>query len=229
MSSLGDEIYKALSLILRVHKQQIHTAIPGRIVSFDEELQRAEVEVAIQQWARVEGGPDGGFEKWPAPLLPSVPVLFPRGGGAFITWPIRKGDYCLVIFQERSIDQWCQKGGTQVDPIWRWEHDLSDAVCIPGFYPYPEALKDLDTETIALGFENGSARLRVKEDVVEVGGNADYVALAGKVDSALKQLKNAILNAVPGSQDGGAALQKSISGNLKDWPPDIAATKAKAE
>lgn len=208
MMDLGAQLTEALQTILRYWKQQIHTAIPGRIVSFDAEKQRAQVEVAVQQYAKVEGG----FERWRAPLLPSVPVLFPRGGGAFITWPLRKGDYCLVIFQERSIDQWCQKGGTQVDPIWRWEHDLSDAVCIPGFYPYPDALKNLDTEAIALGFEEGSAKLRVREDMVEVGGAADFVALAGKVNQALTLIQSAF-NSL------------GVTINFED----VAASKAKAE
>lgn len=212
MSDLGRQLTEALQTILRVQKQQVHTAIPGRIVDFDPKLQRAKVEVAIQQYAKVEGG----FEKWPAPLLPSVPVLFPRGGGAFITWPLKRGDYCLVIFQERSIDQWCQRGGTQVDPIWRWEHDLSDAVCIPGFYPYPEALRDFDQEAICVAFEGGSAKLRVTKEAVEVGGNTDAVALASRVRQMIDLVNAAIATGQP--------VPKPTLDKI-----DIAAKKAKTE
>ena len=212
MNDLGAQLTESLQSILRYWKQRVHTALPGRIVSFDPEKQTAEVEICIQSWMKVEGG----WEKWPAPLLPRVPVLFPRGGGAFITWPLKKGDYCLVIFQERSIDQWCQRGGTQVDPIWRWEHDLSDAVCIPGFYPYPEALRDFDPDAICVAFEDGNAKLRVTKDAVEVGGTADFVALASKV----RQMIDLVNAAIPTGQPVPKPTLDAI---------DIAAKKAKAE
>lgn len=226
MNDLGAQLTESLQSILRYWKQRVHTALPGRIVSFDPGKQTAEVEICIQSWMKVEGG----WEKWPAPLLPRVPVLFPRGGGAFITWPIKKGDYCLVIFQERSIDQWCQRGGTQVDPIWRWEHDLSDAVCIPGFYPYPEALRDFDPDAICVAFEDGNAKLRVTKDAVEVGGATDFVALAGKVDAALEALKEVFANWTPVTGDGGTALKTALTALLSSgWPHTTKAAKAKAE
>ncbi|MFW8450019.1 Gp138 family membrane-puncturing spike protein, partial [Klebsiella pneumoniae] len=60
------------------------------------------------------------------PLLVDVPVVFPRGGGCTLTFPVKPGDECLVIFADRCIDFWWQSGGIQ-EPVDERMHDLSDA------------------------------------------------------------------------------------------------------
>lgn len=206
-SRLNPTLADALEAVTEHRTREVRTAEPGRIISYDPEKNRAEVELCIKGKLYCVDG----YETTPAPLLPTVPVLWPRGGGAFITWPLKKGDYCLVIVQRKSIDQWCAKGGTQVDPIFDWYHCYDDAVAIPGFYPYPEALKHEDLDNIVLGFEKGGVRLKIKEDsvevtsnkgeaifkarangIVEVGGGdvKDFVALAGKVMEELEEIRS---------------------------------------
>lgn len=246
-SRLDPTLADALEAVTEHRTREVRTAEPGRIISYDPEKNRAEVELCIKGKLYCVDG----YETTPAPLLPTVPVLWPRGGGAFITWPLRKGDYCLVIVQRKSIDQWCAKGGTQVDPIFDWYHCYDDAVAIPGFYPYPEALKHEDLDNIVLGFETGSVRLKIKEDavevtkktgegifkaradgVVEVGGTEYAIALAEKVMEELKKLKDALdahthkvvdLSVPP--KDLGVTLPP-----LTKAPPvgDVRAKKAKA-
>ncbi|MDR8345712.1 hypothetical protein FPK41_22485, partial [Acinetobacter baumannii] len=63
------------------------------------------------------------------PLLVDVPVVFPRGGGCTLTFPVKPGDECLVIFADRCIDFWWQSGGIQ-EPVDERMHDFSDAFCI---------------------------------------------------------------------------------------------------
>lgn len=216
-SRLNPTLADVLDKVTEYRTRQVNTAEPGRIISFDKKHNRAEVELCIKGKLLCVDG----METMPAPLLPTVPVLWPRGGGSFITWPLKRGDYCLVVFQKKSIDQWCGKGGTQVDPILDWHHHLSDAVCLPGFYPYPEALPESEQldDAISLGFEKGSARLRVREDVVEVGG-ADYaIALAEKVEAALETLKQAIATAPVAPLDGGFAFKSYLMAALGLTPP----------
>jgi len=65
------------------------------------------------------------------------------------------------------------------------------------------------------------------------GDVTDYVALASKVEAALVELKTAINNATPmllaTGIDNGAALKTSLMVALKYWPPDMGATKVKAQ
>lgn len=64
--------------------------------------------------------------------------------------------------------------------------------------------------------------------VARAGDAVEFVALANLVLAELTTLKDAISNAVPVAQDGGAALQTSIVAALSAWPGSVAAAKVKA-
>ena len=116
-----------LSKLLRIaHQEQsrnMHVALPGVIVSYDSKSQSASVKPSLNR--RVNG------EDEVTPVINDVPVIFPRSGGAFMTFPVRAGDGCLLIFVERSLDEW--KGGSgEIAPDDPRSFDLSDAVAIMG-------------------------------------------------------------------------------------------------
>lgn len=64
------------------------------------------------------------------PLLTNVPVVFPSNSEYSITFPLKKGDECLVLFSDLSIDNFWEKGNVQ-NPIEDRRHDLSDGIAIP--------------------------------------------------------------------------------------------------
>lgn len=103
----------------------VHTAMPGVIQSYDAGAQRASVKPALSRNLS-----DGEVEE--LPILEDVPVIWPRSGGASMTFPIKSGDGCLLIFMERSIDEFKGKGG-DVTPADPRQHALSDAVALMGF------------------------------------------------------------------------------------------------
>lgn len=109
-------------------KNQIRVALPGIVQSFDPGAVTAVVQPAIRS---VETDNDGNRITKNYPLLVDVPVVFPRGGGCTLTFPVKAGDECLVIFADRCIDFWWQNGGVQ-EPVDDRVHDLSDAFCIVG-------------------------------------------------------------------------------------------------
>ena len=65
------------------------------------------------------------------PLLVKCPVFVLNGGGAYITFPVTKGDSCLVLFCDREIDTWFTKGGTNAPQSAR-VHDLNDGIALVG-------------------------------------------------------------------------------------------------
>ena len=73
----------------------LHTALPGRVVSYDKGKQSANIQPMLDR--SVNG------ETEQMPVVVGVPVIFPRGGGASITFPVQEGDGCLLIFCERSL------------------------------------------------------------------------------------------------------------------------------
>jgi len=68
------------------------------------------------------------------PLLVDVPYMVLQGGGSYIDLPIAKGDYCIVLFNDRDIDTWWSTAN-MADPSSSRKHDLSDGIAIVGLNP----------------------------------------------------------------------------------------------
>lgn len=137
----------------KVLSEQMRVALPGIIQSFDPESVTAVVQPAIRY---IERDNDGNQSTQDYPLLVDVPVIFPRGGGCTLTFPVKAGDECLVIFADRCIDFWWQSGGIQ-EPVDERMHDLSDAFCIVGPQSQAKKIGGISTTAAQLRTDDGSA------------------------------------------------------------------------
>ncbi|EOW6163897.1 MULTISPECIES: Gp138 family membrane-puncturing spike protein [Klebsiella pneumoniae complex] len=137
----------------KVLSEQMRVALPGIIQSFDPESVTAVVQPAIRY---IERDNDGNQSTQDYPLLVDVPVIFPRGGGCTLTFPVSAGDECLVIFADRCIDFWWQSGGIQ-EPVDGRMHDLSDAFCIVGPQSQAKKIGGISTTAAQLRTDDGSA------------------------------------------------------------------------
>lgn len=155
--------------VLRQSTQQavsnIHTSMPGRIETYDAATQTASVKpLSVSTSIDV----DGNITAEEYPVLVSVPVIFPRAGGYYTTYPVAVGDFVLLLFCERSIDEYVSGPGEATEPWDVRMHDLSDAVAIPGFYPAQLAIPEVNTEGMELGQEGG-AKITIKpQGVIEI-------------------------------------------------------------
>ncbi|WP_314143292.1 Gp138 family membrane-puncturing spike protein [Buttiauxella noackiae] len=157
-------------------KNQIRVAMPGIVQSFDPSTVTAVVQPAIRY---VENDNDGNRVTQNYPLLVDVPVVFPRGGGCTLTFPVKDGDECLVIFSDRCIDFWWQSGGVQ-EPVDDRLHDLSDAFCIVGPQSQAKKIGSISTGATQLRSDDGSTYFELnpttqKIKIVAPGG-LDVVA-----------------------------------------------------
>lgn len=118
---------EVLSQSFQQQAQNLNFAAVGRIVSYDAGSQRASVQPSVPRL--LSNGESEGM-----PVLEDVPVLWPRAGGASITFPVRAGDGCLIIFLDRSIDEW--KTGKSEAPTDPRQHALSDAIAIMGLVDF---------------------------------------------------------------------------------------------
>lgn len=64
-------------------------------------------------------------------LLPEVPVVIIGGGGSYISFPIKEGDTCLILFNDFELDNWWVSGESLPSDFPR-RHDLSDGIAIVG-------------------------------------------------------------------------------------------------
>lgn len=119
--SLGAMVDAAIENRLK----SVRTATPGFITAFDKATQTASVQPAIKITL-----PDG--KQKDLPLCLDVPVKFPRGGDFVMTFPVKAGDECLIVFADRCIDGWFSGGSTAAPADYRM-HDLSDGFALVGF------------------------------------------------------------------------------------------------
>lgn len=147
MTTPTDIIRQAINYQLR----GVNTAIPAEIVSYDYTQQRADVKPLLNRKYK------GEEEGTPLPIITNVPVIFPRGGNFSMHWPLNAGDTILLVFSERSLDEWVYEGG-QVTPNDPRMFNLSDAIAIPGLIPFSEGTAEDNTN---FNLTIGSSRMRI--------------------------------------------------------------------
>ena len=136
------------------------TALPGIIVSFNTDKAGSITAVIQPAIKGVIQSQNGTYEAVNLPVLPDVPVVFPRGGGCTLTFPIQVGDECLVIFSSRCIDGWWQSGGIQL-PMDLRMHDLSDGFAILGPQSQTRKIENISTDAVQLRSDDGLAYVQL--------------------------------------------------------------------
>lgn len=136
----------------------IWTAMPGT-VSKDLVPGKRTVEVQLALRARVQAK-DGSYSWQQLPVLVDCPVFFPSGGGCTLTFPVKAGDECLVVFASRCIDAWWQSSGVQNQAEMRM-HDLSDGVAYVGISSVPKVIPSISTSRAQLRSDDGNAFVEI--------------------------------------------------------------------
>ncbi len=181
---------EVLRLAVEYHTRDLWTALPGKIDKFDASNQMADVKPLVQNLTATE---DGEELAEPLPIIPNVPIWWPRSGGFYTTFPVKPGDFCLLIFFSRSIDKYLEGDGEDQNPGDFRTHDLTDAIALMGFSPKAQAITDYDEDAAVLGLEGGT-RVRVAKDLIELGvKNAqDEVVVESKNQKELKSLRDTV-------------------------------------
>jgi len=97
---------------------------PGKIASIDLSSGSCTVEIVFK--ATIDNNQILSY-----PVLVDCPIFVLQGSGAFLELPIKKGDYCLVLFSDRDIDIWWTTGN-EVAPNTKRKHSLSDGFALVG-------------------------------------------------------------------------------------------------
>jgi hypothetical protein len=219
------EIADVILAAMSTRMATVFTAMPGRVVSYDAARQRADVQPTVHG---AYLGETGDRVVDPYPTIPSVPVMFLGGGGARTTYPVARGDTCLLLFANCSLDRWLTQGG-DVDPRDERRHCLSDAVAIVGLRDAKHVLKNAPTDRVSIGYDTG-ASVEIHPDQVRLGGDdatSDVV-----VQDALGDFMNALDAAVPGAGTASPALT-SLATQLRalhggaGWKARTSKTKAR--
>lgn len=191
---------EALADVFDDLKGEIHTALPARVERYNLASQTIDAKPTV----RHEGAS--------LPVIPNVPVAFPRGGEGYLTFPIAPGDFVFLVCSEVSLDQWRAKAGAETEPGDPRLHSLTGAVAFPCLYPSSRALADAHATAVRLGVDGGKS-VAVTATGVALGSPTatDAVALASKVDEFILKIYTLFTTGwVVTPADGGAALKAAF-------------------
>ncbi|EOU3077105.1 TPA: Gp138 family membrane-puncturing spike protein [Yersinia enterocolitica] len=193
---------------------QLRVAMPGIIQSFDADTVTCTVLPAIKG---NDSGVSGDRESADLPLLVDVPVIFPRGGGCTLTFPIKAGDECLLIFSDRCIDFWWQNGGVQ-EPVDSRQHDLSDAFAIIGPQSQAKKISGISTSAAQFRSDDGSTYFEInpttKKIKIVAPGGLDVVT--PKAEFSAEVLVNGLFTFLGGLVGSAAAgVSAKITGAIE--------------
>ena len=143
-----NDLEAAIGAALRGALAQTWTAMPAIIGDFDPVAMTCTAQPAIR--ARITT-PEGREQNATLPLLVDCPVYFPSGGNCTLTFPVKPGDECLVVFASRCIDAWWQSGKVQNQAEVRM-HDLSDGFVYVGVRSQPRVLPAVSTRATPVSY-----------------------------------------------------------------------------
>lgn len=150
----------------------LHTCLPGSIISFDSVAQTVHAQVQIR---RVHVDKNGIESTVAVPVLVDVPILFPKCAGFSITLPVKPGDNCLIFFSERDIDNW-HNSGSLSNPRTRRKFDFSDGFCFPGVSTTNNRVSNYNSDDLEIRNDDSSAKI-----VLKLNGDIE-ISNATKID-----------------------------------------------
>jgi len=148
---------------------KINTSIPAIIDEFDTTTQRVSATPAIK--AKITK-PDGTFDFIDYPKITNIPLAVQSGNGISITYPIKKGNLCTLIFSQRSIDNLLTDSTRTAKPFIGSEAytstlrcmDLTDAMCFPGIITNSNKISSYNNDSVEIRNADASVKITVSQN-----------------------------------------------------------------
>lgn len=165
----------------------------GIIEEFDNTAQTVKVKMAYKKkyYEKKEGTSDFKEVAVEYPLMVDCPAIVMSGGDFSLKMPIKKGDECLVMFNDRSIDEWFEAG--QIGTIKSSRlHSFSDGIVLVGVRSLNRSIDGYEENKVRLGDEthdlilgDGEATLKKGTSKVQV---KDKINISNASESLLVSL-----------------------------------------
>lgn len=188
----------------------VHTALIAQVESYDAKKQQVNVSPVLKRNIK---SLDGQLVSEQLPMLCDVPVLFPRAGGYFISFPIQPGDFVQLIFNESNIDEWLLGGASSLNSPDRFT--LQGAVAIPGVSPESKPIHGAHERNFVAGKEDG-LQIHIDDQKIRLGSAdaTEALAIASMVKIELEKLKTAITTHVHAINGDPSKVIISPIGNI---------------
>lgn len=141
-----------INIIVANRIADMHICMPAKIIKYDYKTRKADVQPGINQKYN-----DG--EVVVLPIIHNVPVVHPAAGGASIIFPVKIGDSVLLMFSEKSLEEWLQDG-KQATPDDPRQNDLTDAIALIGLFPFSSPSPAENGADLLIDFSGSKIRLK---------------------------------------------------------------------
>jgi hypothetical protein len=154
--------------------RDVHTAVPGKILSFDPGSSTASVKPSAKLRK-----PDGTSMDFPP--IHGVPVFFPQASAQSVTfaWHIEEGDEVVLFFLEQALDQW----RTGAESKTELKFDLQNAIAFTGLFAKSNPL-------VQRAADNESIIVQRDGSFVEIYGTTGQIDVYATDDINAKTEKN---------------------------------------
>ena len=158
--------------ILNAQREEIFSSLNchaiGKIEEFNHLEQTAKVSIEYQR--SVENMPSTK-SRVEYPVLLEIPVIVLGGGNGSIRFPIKSGDNCIVLFNDRDIDGWLTTGSKGPLASDR-KHSFSDGIALVGIRSMADNFDDYDPDRTELVHSETkislSDKIRIKNAVSDL-------------------------------------------------------------
>lgn len=153
------------------------------------------------------------------PILAECPCIILGGGNGALTFPIQTGDECLVLFNDRDLDNWFT-GGTGSPNATARLHSYSDAVALVGLRSLAHVLPAYDTSRVVLrNGLGGTTMVGVGPALVKIANTTTTLnTLLQSLVSILKSLKT-----IPAAVGSPLTLDPTVIAQLAQLGTQIGA------
>lgn len=176
----------------------VNTVMPGYILEYNNSTQLAKVQPVFKSSFLNDDNEEIIKDR---PPIENVPIIFPRAGSYFISFPVAKNDPVLLIFSQRSIDSYMETDGKKtIDPIDNRKFDLSDCFALPGMITGKNKLSNTLSNGLKIAKEDDSViiqiasngEVQIKAGAVRLGSLTanKALALAQETNARLSEIEN---------------------------------------
>lgn len=170
-----DSLVGTFRSVMRKQMMGVDDCLPAVVIAYDRASNRATVQPQIQMLTT-------GGERVSRAQIASVPVLQLGGGGFVLTFPVKPGDLGWIKAADRDISLYLQQGMNEEVPNTARLHSFQDGWFIPDTMMRQVVLDGADAERVVLQTADGSTRVAIGTDIVEVTAGAKVRVVAPEIE-----------------------------------------------
>lgn len=138
----------------------IHVAATAEVVEYDSEEWTALVRQEVKQRSIDEDGESVYDEV----VIPGVPIKWPVFQGFSIVGHLERGDQVLLVFADRSHEDWMRGEGPGIEADSNRRFDYTDAFALPGALAPGETLASPDSGSLEIRHHESGSVMRINDD-----------------------------------------------------------------